>query len=308
MLGIEVIDTGIGVHIAEHEKIFDAFEQISKKHKGAQGTGLGLAISRQYARIMGGDLTIIAPKGQGATFRVDIPFELGDAGELAAAATRNRHVTSLKPRFAGTRVLIADDEANNRVLLTEMLSAMGFDIREACNGEEAVELTRAWHPRIVLMDTRMPILSGTEATIQIKADPALKNIPVVAVTASVFSEMRESIETSGTDDFVSKPFREKEIYDVIAKHTGVEYIYAEDQVAATDLAAHRTLTPELLKDIPDETRNQMRAAIQVADIEQLRQLIEQIGSTDTELATRLQKLADAYAYDALADLFGEAVG
>jgi CheY-like chemotaxis protein len=198
-------------------------------------------------------------------------------------------------------VLVADDHAANRGWLTKLLAAVGFQVREAADGAEALRVWDAWRPQLILMDMRMPGMDGYEATRQIKARPGGQATRIFATTASVFEEKRQEIEDAGVDDFLGKPLKEGELFQKIQDQLGVQFAFAAEEPppeAATGPAAN----PELLAKLPSSLVAQLRRALHLGDTEQLRELIRQVGRTDGPLAAALQSLADQYDFDALSRL------
>jgi len=136
----EVGDTGTGIGEADLNRIFDAFMQSGEMDPQRTGTGLGLAISRQYARLMGGDLTVKSHPGQGSVFLLDLPVIIAEAGTGERDLTSSRGAVGIAGQPRDLRVLVVDDVASNRDVLTHILSSVGFTVKEAVDGREALEL------------------------------------------------------------------------------------------------------------------------------------------------------------------------
>src|SRR5215213_3568842 len=136
---------------------------------------------------------------------------------------KSRHVLSLQPGRAACRVLIADDIEDNRQLLAQLLTPVGFEVRLAVNGAEAVREFEQWRPHLILMDFRMPVMDGHEAIRRIRSMPGGEDTKIIAVTASAMDDNRQELMEVGADDFVGKPFREAELFQKIHTHVGVEY-------------------------------------------------------------------------------------
>jgi PAS domain S-box-containing protein len=216
-----VNDSGKGIPEAELDLILQPFMQSSNTdHEG--GTGLGLTISHRFIDMMGGRLEVESQVDVGSTFSFALPLEATDEipetqePELKAVAVKEgREVLAL----------IVDDKQTNRLILKEMLEGVGFTTIEAENGQEAVDRTREFHPRIVFMDIKMPVLDGYGAVVQIKADPALKAIPVFALTASAFKHDEEHIRSVGFDGFLAKPFKQSALFRLVRDKTDVVLEY-----------------------------------------------------------------------------------
>src|SRR5207253_2078072 len=164
-------------------------EQTKTGQQAGTGTGLGLAISREFVRLMGGSVTVTSQVGKGSVFVVDLPLKEGQAGAVRSN-DKPRHVLALRPGQPVCRVLIADDVEDNRQLLAQLLTPVGFETRLATNGAEAVRQFEEWRPHLILMDFRMPVMDGVEAIRRIRAAAGGKAPKIIAVTASAMDENR----------------------------------------------------------------------------------------------------------------------
>ena len=131
-------------------------------------------------------------------------------------------------RLPWYRILAVDDVEPSRLLLQKMLTAVGFEVNQASNGEEAIAVWQEWRPHLILMDMRMPVMDGYEATEGIKSQPEGENTVIIALTASAFEEERLIILSAGCDDFIRKPFKESELLETIGRYLKLDYIYADE--------------------------------------------------------------------------------
>ncbi len=299
---MEVEDTGPGISLDEQGKLFRHFEQTKTGQKTGTGTGLGLAISREFVRLMGGDITVSSQVGQGSVFVIHLPLKEGEA-QAVQPKNKPRHVLKLQPGQAPCRVLIADDVEDNRELLVQILGPVGFEIRLATNGAEAVQGFEEWRPHLILMDFRMPVMDGHEAIRRIRAMAGGKALKIIAVTASALDENRQVLLGIGADDFIGKPFQEVELFQKIRAHVGVEYVYAEEPAVAVPVAATE-LTPESLAGLPPDLIQLMREAVISADLDELLAKIQEVDARDPRMAEGLRRLAERFDYQKLLDLFG----
>src|SRR5215207_9478634 len=281
-LRVEVEDTGPGISADELGKLFRHFEQTKTGQQTGTGTGLGLAISREFVRLMGGDITVSSRVGKGSVFVIHLPLKEGEA-RAVQAKDNPRHVLSLQPGRAACRVLIADDVEDNRQLLAQLLAPVGFEVRLAVNGAEAVREFDQWRPHLVLMDFRMPVMDGHEAIRQIRALPGGREVKIIAVTASAMDDNRQELMEVGADDFIGKPFRETELFQKIHAHVGVEYVYADHPTAASREEAAE-LTPASLAGWPQDLIDPMREAVVTADLDQLLAKIQGVEARDPRIA------------------------
>jgi PAS domain S-box-containing protein len=301
LLRVEIEDTGPGISLDDQDKLFRHFEQTKTGQQAGTGTGLGLAISQEFVRLMGGAITVNSQVGKGSIFAIQLPLKEGEADAVQAKDTP-RHVLSLQPGQATCRVLIADDTEDNRQLLAQLLSPIGFEIRLANNGAEAVQAFEAWRPHLILMDFRMPVMDGHEAIRRIRAMAGGGDPKIIAVTASAMDENRKALMEIGADDFISKPFREAELFQKIHALVGVEYVYAEQLETAVEEEAAE-LTPESLAGWPQDLIDPMREAVISADLDQLLGKIQEVEAHDPHIAHGLRRLAENFEYQKLLDLF-----
>ncbi len=233
LVTVEVEDTGMGIPEGELENIFNSFEQ-TKRGQIIGGTGLGMAISRQLARLMGGDLTVKSEQGKGSTFMFAFNAALAKEEQVQAVQTAasTKKVLGLATPPPGPRILVVDDKETNRDVLTILLGMIGFTVKAVVNGKECVEAFANWHPDAILMDERMPVMDGIEATKIIKATPEGKSTPIIMITASAMEESKQDALNYGADGFVRKPFKESELLDEMGRLLNLEYVYEDTLVKA----------------------------------------------------------------------------
>jgi len=206
---LEISDTGIGIPKAQQDHIFGAFSQVAgQSTRKFGGTGLGLTITKRLTEMMRGVITVQSEPGQGSVFRFEFPnVAITELTEADAIATGGEGDFT---QFAPATILVADDVALNRALLTGYFEGTGHKVVLATNGLEALAQAEQHRPDVILMDMRMPELDGHEATRRLKANPALQHIPVIAVTASSFRE-EEARARKACDGFIRKPFNRAEL-------------------------------------------------------------------------------------------------
>jgi len=231
-LVFEVRDTGTGIPAGDLPHVFRPFFQAVIPGRPAEGTGLGLPVSREFAHLLGGEITVASQgiPGQGTTVTLHIPLLPGEGPVLAEEQKPVRaHALRLQEGQRAWRLLVVEDQPQNAVLMALMLSQYGFDVQTARNGEEAIATWQAWQPDLIWMDLRMPVMDGWEAARRIHAawreNPALRKPAIVALSASVFRAPGANLSAAGFDAFVSKPFRDSEIVEVLEKFLGAKFIY-----------------------------------------------------------------------------------
>jgi len=210
----------------------------------------------------------------------------------------------LEPGQATWRILVVEDNRENRLLLSSLLQEVGFEIKEAENGEEAVHLFEQWQPHFIWMDMRMPVMDGYGATAKIRSLPGSDKVKIVAITASAFKEQNKSILDAGCDHVVYKPFKRHEIFAVMAEQIGVRYIY-EEMSKAEAAEPGITLTSDMLADLPEKLRQALREVADNLDISATEKVIERIRRKRPEIAAGLQPLVKAFRFEKILELLGE---
>ncbi len=296
---IEVEDTGPGIKPEDMNRLFQPFVQLAES--GMQkGTGLGLAITRQFAQLMGGTISVESTPGKGSIFRICLPVEIVSQAGIGVRPSRLHagDVAGLAPGQPLCRILIAEDQQENRLLLTKLMADLGLETKLAENGEQCVKLFQEWHPHLIWMDRRMPVMDGVEAARRIRALPEGQAVKIVAVTASVFKEQRQELLDAGIDDFVRKPYHFYEIYDCLAKHLGLKYVYHSAGQEKAE-AAPVPLTPAMLAVLPAAMREDLREALDSLDCERIAAVIGETSEIDGELGRALTHLAENFDYPAI---------
>ncbi|WP_088889123.1 hybrid sensor histidine kinase/response regulator [Leptolyngbya ohadii] len=315
-LYFEVEDTGPGIAAHEINQLFEPFSQTEIGQKSQQGTGLGLAISQQLVRLMGGNITATSALGRGATFSFDIKVGLGNPAEIPVQPP-SRRVIGLAPDQPKYRILVADDRWVNRHLLLKLLEPIGFEVRDAENGRQAIALWEEWQPHLIWMDMRMPIMDGYEATRYIKGHLQGQTTMIIAITASAFDEERAGVLVAGCDDFVRKPFQEEIVFEKMAQYLGVRYLYDEEDQEGTQnegigAANHGKnegrfrpsvfLSPASLQVMPSSWVAQLHQAAMQLDDKQIFSLIAAIPPEHAALANALTELVSRVRFDTIVNL------
>lgn len=293
----EVEDTGRGIREEERERIFLPFVQLGDQPATETGSGLGLAICRQYVELMGGKIGVTGEFGKGSVFHFDVPVTVLPS-KVAPVEPQRGHVIGLAEGEPRRRLLIAEDQPESRLLLRKLLEPLGFDLREAVNGEEAVAVFREWQPHLIFMDIRMPVMDGLQATSRIKATDSGAHTRIVAITAHALEEERRDILAAGCDDFIRKPYRDIEIVDALTRHLGVRLVY-EEEAAVTTGKTGPEVGAEELSGLPRDLLDRLYNAVELLDGPGIREVIRRIGERDQVLAQRLLRMAEGLQYKEL---------
>lgn len=304
-LVVAVKDTGPGIAAVELPQLFQRFGQTRSGREAHAGAGLGLSLSLQYARLMGGDLTVRSEVGAGSVFRLEVPVNVAAAPQPAGQLQVLPALPS-EPGAPGYRVLVADDVADNREFLRLLLERVGFEVQVAVNGFEVLGIVKAWQPQLILMDAWMPDMDGFEAIRRLRATTDGPQPKIIMVSASAFKGDRQSALEAGADDFVGKPVKALELLEKIRAHLGCEYGAPSGAVAiAAPPAARKDLEPEALSHLPVELRREIRAALVVGDFENASPLLAAVSELDRPVGLALLELASQYDAEELLRLLPE---
>lgn len=309
----EVEDTGVGIAQEELDSVFDVFVQSTSGQESKQGSGLGIPISQKFVKMMGGELSVVSEVGKGTIFRFDVRIEIADGAEVAASGPELR-VIGLAPDQSKYRLMVVEDNEPSRKLLVTLLGKVGFEVRGAADGQEAVKAWEQWQPHLIWMDLRMPVLDGYEATKQIKSlvkgSQTTIDTKIIALTASAFEENKTKAFDSGCNDFVRKPFKEADIFNMLAKHLGVRFVYKEDdgqdqQAAATEQLSAVDLN-SLMAGLSAELLERLTEATNSCDADKIDHIIGDIRIHNSLLGDELALLSGKFAYNEIMNLISKA--
>ncbi len=269
-----VEDTGLGIAPERLQEIFLPFHQVRDPRQFVEGTGLGLAIASNLVTLMGGTLRVESTPGMGSTFSVQLRLT-----EVAGAVepTLQRAVTGYEGERK--RILIVDDNAENRSVLAGLLQPLGFTLLEAADGQQALLLARAAHPDLILMDLVMPHLDGFAAIRELKADPTPVPVKIIAFSADVFEQNQQRSREAGFDDFVPKPIDLGLLLKKIANHLALTWRYAGPEPLADSAGNRSAAEPEVAPQLPppDQLRHLHELAM-VGDIQGILDALREVES------------------------------
>ena len=221
-LRFQVEDTGRGIPADKLEEIFLPFQQLHVPGQHVEGTGLGLAITKHLVQLMGGEIQVRATPDRGSTFWVDLELPEVDEG-LPRHTKREQQIVG----FTGKRkhILVVDDKRENRLLIVNLLTPLGFHVSEAAEGQEGVAKAQEGRPDLILMDLVMPGMNGVEATQQLRQSPELQDVIVIACSASAFAFNRQESLEAGCNDFLTKPVQAEDLFEKVGRYLNLQWLY-----------------------------------------------------------------------------------
>ncbi|NJO04354.1 MAG: response regulator [Chloroflexaceae bacterium] len=306
-LGFAVVDTGPGIERDELPNLFTPFFQARSGRELQRGTGLGLAISREFVNLMSGDITVESVVGQGSVFRFDIQATVATSTAAPVGGGTQRHVVGMAPDQPNYRMLVVEDQPENRMLLEKLLQPLGFELYAAVNGQQGIEQWQQVQPQLILLDMQMPVLNGYDAARRIRAMGGQQPI-IIALSASVFEEDHANMLAAGCDDVAHKPIQIDELFGKIAQHLGVCFVYSD----STELAHWQTarpsanqltgLKPADLLHMPEWWRAALHMAAAQGDAEHALYLIGQVPPAHAAMAHELGSLVQNFRLDQIIEL------
>jgi len=280
----QIIDTGSGIADEQLETIFIPFRQVGDQQH-IEGTGLGLSISKKFVEMMGGKLSVKSILGKGSMFWFDIT--LPEAEEWAhPKQAQERQIIGVKGKTR--KILIVDDSKLNRLMLVNLLSPLGFQVYEAKNGQEGIEKAQAILPDVILMDIIMPVMDGLDATRGIRKLPNIKDVPIIAISASAFKRHRQASLEAGCNEFIAKPLKNEALLEKMRVHLNFEWRYDESNQENT------VETPRSLHQPPAETLKTLHELAMMGDVEGIVEQLDKLDKQFAPIIAEFRRLADSF--------------
>lgn len=243
----QVEDTGVGIAPEQLEEIFLPFQQVRNHTRTTEGTGLGLSISKKLAEIMGSELKVSSIPGQGSTFWLDLNLPVVQyASELVPRS--QCHAIG----YIGTRrkILIADDNSINRLVLLNLLAPLDFELAEAVDGRDCLQKAEQFHPDAIFIDLAMPVMDGFETIRQLRRSPLWQNTAIIVTSASAFAQDHEASLAAGASGFVPKPVDAEAVLASLHTHLGLQWIYAANNGQERDRQTLPNATDSVTANLP----------------------------------------------------------
>lgn len=277
MLVFEVKDTGPGIPPEQLSQIFDAFHQV-QKNNFSKGTGLGLTISMKLAQLLNGEITVSSKVGEGSIFKLIIPFEKIENDPMLVPSDKRMVVKGIKEGITPPKIVIIDDVDENRIILKDFLDQVGcicFDFELATHAIQKVEEIM---PDIVLTDIIMPEMNGKEFLTAFRKLPIVAEVPVVAITASIFAESRTDLIQFGFDEFLHKPVDMDHLLSIISTFTFVEFDKVERNESTT-VQQDLDLLHQEIHSLDAETKTLLAETLELLDEADIYNLINKLENT-----------------------------
>jgi signal transduction histidine kinase/DNA-binding NarL/FixJ family response regulator len=298
LIKIEIIDTGKGIPKNDLNRIFEPFVQVNSS-ASMKGTGLGLALCKKNIELLNGFISVESQELKGSIFTIVFPFSQADQNDITASSIKRRNVLKIAENQKEYKILIVEDQVENWMLLSQILENVGFVVKVANNGKEAIQNFIDWQPDFIWMDCRMPVMDGLEATKSIRNLEFNQRTPIVALTASVFKEEFNLVIDAGMDDLIRKPFDSYEIFLTLEKFLGVEFIYEEDY---SNIITSTSLSRDSFSKISYDLREELLEAVLSLDNDKIFSKIDEISNIDNDLSKTLSTHAYNLEFSLIANI------
>ncbi len=299
-LRFEVEDTGIGIGEDQIKRLFQPFEQLSELRRREGGVGLGLTISRQLVRLMGGEIEVRSELGKGTRFlfRLELPVP---QTEIQASDSVCVAIGYEGPR---KKVLVVDDVPVNRAVLADVLSSLGFEIHEADNGRNGLIQAETIVPDLIMTDVVMPGMDGLEVMRRLRQLPTVKDVPIIAVSASISAQDRKQALEAGAKAFLAKPVELESLTKAVGGLLGLTWTYRPSvaQGTSTDPSVQTLVPPP-----SDQTRILHELALRgnMREIQEHAERLVSLGEVYRPFAEKVKRLAQQYQSKAILALARE---
>lgn len=297
-----ISDTGIGIAEQDIDSMFLPFFQTETASKITGSTGLGLAISRSLVKLMGGDINVTSSIGKGTTFSFSVEITPSPEDENLMDERKVLRLADDSHKF---NILVVDNNLEHQLLLSQLLKSVNFQVDVADNGKQAFDKWQNNKFHLIFMDIRMPELNGVETTKLIRDREKAKNLPptpIIALSANVFEQTRDTMFSAGCNDFINKPFRESELFNKLAEYLDVTYIYEELKGKS---GKEKILIKERLLKLPKEWLDNFRSMLAKGFVEDAKALVNQERSLDPELFDELETLLKNYQFDEIDSILSD---
>lgn len=289
---VTIEDTGRGISEEHLKHIFEPFQQVLEDKNYSEGTGLGLAISSKLARLLGGTISVDSTIDEGSSFTFHVPVLIAGKPSLVISNETEQPAYYQIEGNKRPKVLVVDDIEYNLTLLKEILDPVGFITSGVYNGKEAIEMLKSFTPDVILMDLKMPVMDGEEAMKKIRAMKNGDKITIIAISASGFEHTRKEMIEAGFDEFIHKPFKERDLLDLIGDQIDINYTI--DQSEESKPQVEDDIDAQI-QEMDESLRNELLEALELMDWEALDAIIKE-NEIQGEFFNRLKSVVQERHY------------
>ena len=301
---INVTDTGAGISLEERDAVFGEFEQTESGRRQMEGTGLGMPISRAFARLMNGDLYIVnSEKNKGTTFCFEFTAESADTDQIAKKSDRQRNIDRISKSSGEKRVLIVDDDLDSREVLKSLLLQVGFNVSTAADGTPALILYKGTMFDLVILDRRMPGLSGLQLAKMMKN---IHDVPILMLTASVIDADYELNKNEVLDEYINKPYKDNDLLEKIKELMKIEYTYREEN-ADDAVTVSTKISDNSAKGISIDILQNLLQRIELGDFASIKEILNELPAENEEFRVHILYHVKNYESEQIISLLTQAI-
>ena len=282
LLRFEIQDTGMGISPEHLETVFKSFEQVGEQKQQAGGTGLGLAVSRKLVELMGGQLCVSSQLDVGTQFWFELALPIADDHHRVAQVSRQ---SIIGIEGESPKILVVDDNLDNQAVLVDLLSPLGFIIKQANDGSEGLETATQWLPDAIITDLIMPEMDGFELIRRVRQSSILKEKVIIANSASVYEADQKKSLAIGSDAFLPKPIQTETLLELLQQHLNLTWLYGDN--------IRETTEEELSQPIvlpPSAELEKLYELSLAGDIDELEKEITLLAKSDVKLQPFVAKI------------------
>ncbi|MFB2978041.1 ATP-binding protein [Microseira sp. BLCC-F43] len=304
----QVQDTGVGIAPEHVHKLFEAFEQVGDRQRKTEGTGLGLAISQKIVQLMGGEIQVNSKIGVGSSFFFEVELPLAIDWIQQNSTQTDGQIIGYQGRMR--HILVIDDRWENRAVLVNLLEPLGFQVTEAENGAVGLEQMLKEDPDLVVTDIVMPVMDGIELLKQVRSRDELQHHKIIVSSASVAQADRKMALDAGGDDFLTKPVAANELFNLLATHLHLQWLYETPlETLASSPTTDTEDTVEVILPSSAEIA-QLLEFTQNAQLTRLQEHLENLVQTEpkySKFAEQIIQLSEQFRFEEIEELLTQQI-
>ncbi|GAX42153.1 integral membrane sensor hybrid histidine kinase [Tolypothrix sp. NIES-4075] len=284
----QIEDTGVGMSDEQLEKIFLPFEQVGSESRKSEGTGLGLAITQKIISLMNSGISVKSQLGEGSIFSFDV--ELLTAPNWAETAKTFYHGIIIGFSGEQRKILVVDDKWENRSVIVNLLEPIGFNIIEAKNGQEGLDKAVEFQPNLIISDLVMPVMDGFQMIQHLRRSPQLKEVVIIASSASVFEADQHKSLNAGANEFLPKPVQVETLLEMLRVHLRLEWLYEGNKQADNEPDESTLLAPNIIVPPPAEDLSRLYDLALKGRVKAIQDQVDKLAQSDEKFTLFAQEI------------------
>ncbi|MBW4572710.1 MAG: response regulator [Tolypothrix carrinoi HA7290-LM1] len=284
----QIEDTGVGMSDEQLEKIFLPFEQVGSESRKSEGTGLGLAITQKIISLMNSSISVKSQLGEGSIFSFDV--ELLTAPNWAETAKTFSNGIIIGFSGKQRKILVVDDKWENRSVIVNLLEPIGFNIIEAKNGQEGLDKAVEFQPNLIISDLVMPVMDGFQMIQHLRRSPHLKEVVIIASSASVFETDQHKSLDAGANEFLPKPVQVETLLEMLRVHLRLKWLYEGNNQADNEPDESISLAPTTIVPPPAEDLSRLYDLALKGRVKAIQDQVDKLAQSDEKFTLFAQEI------------------